>query len=69
MEYVTCVAIILKLSVTCFSNVVKYNTYGKSSLKEMKVYVPNEQLSLTYTLLFIGSVNSKHKTIYKYVFV
>ena len=29
----------------------------------MKVFVPNEQLSLTYTLLVIGSVNSKYKTI------
>ena len=63
MEYVTCVVIILKLSVTCFSNVVKYNTYGKFALKKMKVFVPNEQLSLTYTLLVIGSVPSKHKTI------
>ena len=34
MEYVTCVAIILKLSVTCFSNVVKYNTYGKFALEK-----------------------------------
>ena len=63
MEDVTYVVIILKLSVTCFSNVVKYNTYGKFALKKMKVFVPNEQLSLTYTLLVIGSVPSKHKTI------
>ena len=34
MEYVTCVAIILKPSVTCFSNVVKYNTYGKFALEK-----------------------------------
>ena len=37
MEYVTCVAIILKLSVTCFSNEVKYNTYGKFALKNGSV--------------------------------
>ena len=29
----------------------------------MKMYVPNEQLSHTHTLLVIGSVNSKQKTI------
>ena len=29
----------------------------------MEVFVQNEQLSLTYTLLVIRSVNSKHKTI------
>jgi len=28
------IVIILKLSVTCFSNVVKYNTYGKFALKK-----------------------------------
>ena len=39
-------------------NVVKYNTYGELALK--KVFVPNEQLSLTYTLLVIGYVNSKN---------
>jgi len=31
-----CVAIILKPSVTCFSNVVKYNTYGKFALEKWK---------------------------------
>ena len=35
----------------------------KVCIGKMKVFVPNEQLSLTYTLLVIGSVNSKHKTI------
>ena len=34
MEYVTCVAKVLKPSVTCFSNVVKYNTYGKFALEK-----------------------------------
>jgi len=29
----------------------------------MEVFVQNEQLSLTYTLLVIRYVNSKHKTI------
>jgi len=35
----------------------------ESCIEKMKVFVPNEQLSLTYTILVIGSVNSKHKTI------
>ena len=35
----------------------------KACIGKLKVFVPNEQLSLTYTLLVIGSVNSKHKTI------
>ena len=35
----------------------------KVCIEKIKVFVPNEQLSLTYTLLVIGSVNSKHKPI------
>ena len=35
----------------------------KVCIEKMKVFVPKEQLSLTYTLLVIGSVNSKDKTI------
>ena len=35
----------------------------------MKVFVPNEQLSLTYTLPVIGSVNSKHNTIINNTFL
>ena len=63
MEYVTCVAIILKPSVTCFFECSKIQHLWKVCIGKMKVFVPNEQLSLTYTLLVIGYVNCKHKTI------
>ena len=38
-------------------------------IEKIEVVVQNEQLSLTYTLLVIRSVNSKHKTfIYTFLF-
>ena len=46
-----------------FFDCSKIQHVWKVCIEQLKVFVPNEQLSLIYTLLVIGSVNSKHKTI------
>ena len=45
----------------CSNNIETLHRLWRACIEQIKVFVPNEQLSLTYTLA-IGSVNSKHKT-------
>ena len=46
----------------CSNNIETIRHLFFECSKIQHFFVPNEQLSLTYTLLVIGSVNSKHKT-------
>ena len=46
----------------CSNNIETLHRLWRACIEKIKVFVPNEQLSLTYTLLVMGSVNSKHKT-------